>query len=624
MVWIFNFKHMLREICLLVFFIGILVNYANALDSSFAVKNSQSQAISRFPEIGVPGSEANKRFLSAVEEARKGRPDLFRTVDWPVQVARETESIYSLKKAIISQDFLKIGKEAVEFLSLDSESQIEINALGEKFKKVNDELQIIKRKEPSVSDAVTKLRKNAEVNDKYSGILSGASDHRTKAESQRKAADELYERFNRERQRSQQEHKELLARISNLVDSVIASNLKKVQITSAKSDNPPLSKAELTEKALNDSNLVRYESSEFTSSERGPRIHGFQVGCTLEEFEDNLKKSYPNLQKSICKLVLEPEIPIGDLVGKPGLTAVPTLYSDVQKKAVARVYSLGKRKTVVYIYLDTPLVKKLFNLSGMQGWQFAEKMVESYNLPKAKECKSVTGLPFVRCSSNNGWVLSIKNGSDYTGPSLELLLTTKLADRGFDAVKAGNSNFLRGKEAASELVSPRGPIIHGLQIGMMKPALLSTLRDIMPEIDISETVSGFKIPMEDFTGKANDLWDGVMFKSPESKQRWDVVVAFEETSSRLAYIRLEQSFIERFLKVQDMNFDEFCQLFMSNTGIPKMEGKTSSSAANMLFSSEDGWKVNLVDEREFMQYYAGRKTIEIKAIIPAASRGFGR
>lgn len=623
MVWIFNFKHMLREICLVVFFVGILVNYANALDVSLAVKNSQSQAISRFPEIGVPGSEANKRFLFAVEEARKERPDLFKTVDWPVQIARETESIYSLKRAIISQDFLKIGKEAVEFLSLDSESQIEINALGERFKKVINELQILKRKEPSVSDTIIKLRKNAEVNDKYSGILSGASDHKLKAESQRKAADELYESFNRERQKSQQEHKELLERISNLADSVISSNSQKGQITSAKMDDTPINKAGSTETTLNNSNLVSYESSGFTSSERGPKIHGFQVGCTLEEFESNLKKSYPNLQKSICKLGLEPEIPIGDLVGKPGLTAVPTLYSDVQKKAVARVYSLGKSKTVVYIYLDTPLVKKLFNFSGMQGWEFAEKIVESYNLPEAKECKGVTGLPFVRCSSNDGWVLSIKAGSDYTGPALELLLTTKLADRGFDVVKAGDPNFSQRKEAASELVSARGPIIHGLQIGMSKPALLSTLRDIVPEINISETVSGFKIPMEDFTGKANDLWDGVMFKSPKSKQRWDVVVAFEKTSSRLAYIRLEQSFIERFLKVQDMNFDEFCQLFMRNTGIPKMEGKTSPSSANMLFTSKDGWLVNLVDDREFVQY-DGKKTIEIKAIIPAASRGFGR
>jgi hypothetical protein len=627
---------MFREISFLVLFFVIFINPSDALDSSLGVKNSQSQAISRFPEIGISGSEANKRFLLAVEEAKKARPDLFKTDDWPMKIAREAESVYSLKKALLSRDLSNIAKEASGFLNPNQEVQIEINTLGEKVKKLINELQIIKRKEPSISETVVKLRKNAEVNEKYSGILSGASDHKLKAESQRKAAVELLESFARDRERSQQEQEELLSRISNLVDAVIIANLQKVQtqnqkleqIASARTESPDKAvdnlKAFSPDNAVDDLKGFNIESSEFTSSPRGPRIHGFHLGCTVQEFEDNLKKIFPDLQKSICKLGMEPEIPVGDLVGRPGLTAVPILYSDIQKTKLARVYSVGKEKTVVYIYLDTPLVNKIFNIVGMRGWEFAENIAGSYNLPKLKEYKGgFIERPFLRCSSDDGWALSVKLGSDQSGPALEFLLTTKTADRGFDSVEAGDSSFPQSKEPSGELVGARGPIIHGLQIGMTKPALISTLREIMPEIEPSDAVNGFKIPMEDLTGKPNDLWDGVMFKSPKSRQRWDVVVAFEKTSSRLAYIRLEQTFIERFLKVQDMKFDDFCQLFMSHAKIPKMEGKVSPSSANMLFASKDGWVVNLVDEREYVQYDP-KKVIELKATTPNASRGFGR
>jgi hypothetical protein len=49
----------------------------------------QQQVVKQFPEIGIPGSTANKKYLDAVADLRKTNPQLFDERDWPMKIALE-------------------------------------------------------------------------------------------------------------------------------------------------------------------------------------------------------------------------------------------------------------------------------------------------------------------------------------------------------------------------------------------------------------------------------------------------------------------------------------------------------------------------------------------------------
>src|SRR5687767_8071309 len=64
----------------------------------------QKRAIELYPEIAKAGSVQNKRFLDAVATAKNQRPELFKSPEWPLTIAREiggeTESKRDLSNGI--------------------------------------------------------------------------------------------------------------------------------------------------------------------------------------------------------------------------------------------------------------------------------------------------------------------------------------------------------------------------------------------------------------------------------------------------------------------------------------------------------------------------------------------
>lgn len=73
------------------FAVAILILFALAGSSlgQAASQEWQAKAIRNYPELGVPGSPLNKRFLDAYNERRKTRPHFFDDPKWPLALANE-------------------------------------------------------------------------------------------------------------------------------------------------------------------------------------------------------------------------------------------------------------------------------------------------------------------------------------------------------------------------------------------------------------------------------------------------------------------------------------------------------------------------------------------------------
>jgi pSer/pThr/pTyr-binding forkhead associated (FHA) protein len=184
------------------------------VSSSGTGSQAQALAIQKFPEIGIAGSEANKRFLTAVEEARKTRPNLFKSNDWPLQIALENESHRSLTKALSYNDSKRIAKEAVEFKSTDKNIEAEINGLGLRLREASSELAQLQGSWPSVASKVTTLRKNAQTNEEFVPFDRSDTSYKQRAEGQRKKAEELLSEFKDGAKRLKDDEERLIGKIS--------------------------------------------------------------------------------------------------------------------------------------------------------------------------------------------------------------------------------------------------------------------------------------------------------------------------------------------------------------------------------------------------------------------------
>ena len=208
----------------IVYFFGIVICWFSQNLSAAEVlpsSDSQAQAIERFPEIGVAGSVANKRFLSAVEEARKSRPDIFKSADWPLIIAFESESLNSLSKALQSGRLNLIEGEAIEFRCINKGIEKTINELGVKLKGNREKIVNHEKNLQNISLAVNKLRKNAETCDAYVPFNSGDRSHLVKAESYRKQAEEILKNFNETRIRLQEEELHLTDAVAHNVSAAL-------------------------------------------------------------------------------------------------------------------------------------------------------------------------------------------------------------------------------------------------------------------------------------------------------------------------------------------------------------------------------------------------------------------
>jgi DNA repair exonuclease SbcCD ATPase subunit len=186
---------------------------SEASDTNADPSNSQSSVVQRFPEIGIAGSESNKKFLSAVADARQTRPNLFGEKDWPMQIAIETESLKSLIRSLSSKDSTIISKEAIAFKNSDKLAEKELNTLGLQLYKVYSQIQAHMRDWRSTAETATRLRKNAETNDHFVPFNPADMSNKLKAEALRNEAGELIAKFTEKTERLKEEEKNLQEKI---------------------------------------------------------------------------------------------------------------------------------------------------------------------------------------------------------------------------------------------------------------------------------------------------------------------------------------------------------------------------------------------------------------------------
>jgi len=62
-----------------------------------SVADAQREALRRYPQLGVAGSQFNNAFLARHKQYQQERPDYFRDPSWPVALAEDTAEALNLK-----------------------------------------------------------------------------------------------------------------------------------------------------------------------------------------------------------------------------------------------------------------------------------------------------------------------------------------------------------------------------------------------------------------------------------------------------------------------------------------------------------------------------------------------
>ncbi len=65
------------------------VVFSTLCQAQTPMQESQKNAIKLFPDLGVPGSKLNKRFLELVEATKRSDPQMMQRDEWPMTVARQ-------------------------------------------------------------------------------------------------------------------------------------------------------------------------------------------------------------------------------------------------------------------------------------------------------------------------------------------------------------------------------------------------------------------------------------------------------------------------------------------------------------------------------------------------------
>ena len=213
-------------------------NVVGNLDSSRA----QKIAIRRFPEIGIPGSFSNKRFLDSVEEAKRLRPRIFEKSDWPLIIASENESLKTLENSLRSNDLNLIQKELAEFRFKDKAIEGKANKIGVLLSKSIIASRNHEKNWISTSAAISTLKKNAQINENYVPFRSGDRSHLVKAENQRREAEELAGRFKSQSEILRTEETRLRHEISELVAEANQSQKRVDEINRGVAASKPIVK----------------------------------------------------------------------------------------------------------------------------------------------------------------------------------------------------------------------------------------------------------------------------------------------------------------------------------------------------------------------------------------------
>jgi len=404
-----------------------------------AISGSRAQAevIRRFPEIGVPGSDSNKRFLSAVEEARQTRPTLFKSDDWPLQIALENESFKSLASSLQSKDSRLIAKHSIEFKSIDKNIEREVNMLGLKLQDVNAEQERIQQSGPSIQASANKLIKSAVLNENYvSPFNPNDTSSRSKAEQQRKQAQELTSTFKEKSDRILSEKETLLDQISRIAPTEVVSG---GQSQSGRPSSP---------RAAGDL-FVGLDNEKFMIGLRGPEVHGLRLGMTYEDFYKVISASYPSSMQVGFYRGLDRSIPVGDLINKHAYRVQPvgfiankedakfgaSLYpknSDSKSIGLASTtfIAAGPVKSIIYFSLERPLLQALFKFGSMSFDEFVQKFIDNYGVPKLKGTTS-GGKHLLSYVSPNGWKIMFEGYDSFGITTVHFMAVLTEDEQGF-------------------------------------------------------------------------------------------------------------------------------------------------------------------------------------------------
>jgi hypothetical protein len=98
------------------FLIGLILAFSiSALHAQTTVQEWQAKAVSKYPQLGVQGSEINKKFVEAYTQRTKTNPEFFTNPRWPLDLADELAAVRPQPDAKLPRPF--IGSTEAEALA---------------------------------------------------------------------------------------------------------------------------------------------------------------------------------------------------------------------------------------------------------------------------------------------------------------------------------------------------------------------------------------------------------------------------------------------------------------------------------------------------------------------------
>jgi|GEM_PF-6288459 len=126
------------------------------------------------------------------------------------------------------------------------------------------------------------------------------------------------------------------------------------------------------------------KSSLYAFSPRGPSIKGFQIGMSMNEFVENLRKIYPSAQIRKEKGYNIFGNSLSNVTNDAHVDIVVFLSSLSNYEELAVVATFSTPQQVIAIEMRPPLVAKLFKASDMSFEDFCQSFINGYSVPTLK------------------------------------------------------------------------------------------------------------------------------------------------------------------------------------------------------------------------------------------------
>lgn len=166
-------------------------------------------------------------------------------------------------------------------------------------------------------------------------------------------------------------------------------------------------------------------------------------------------------------------------------------------------------------------------------------------------------------------------------------------------------------------MQPKGPSVHGFQLGMSYQDFLANLNKLDSR-ELETRQRGIFSADELVGGDKATIEITVFFPKTTTGERGDVIGVATLGSPRVVvYIDFKLPALMKMLKCGSMSFDEFCQSFIDAYSIPKLAGSTKGSDKWMGYTSPDGWKIGFTKS-------AYSTSVDLQAVPMEHERGFGR